>query len=193
MHMDVRRSLITAHTFPADDGVFRQRVGEILDEVATLDLAETVAAVAGRLVPIHPGVAVTVQSDLARIGGPVVYVYRDGSAVPRQREDGWIEDAATARVVTDPSGTYLDANEAAAMLFGVPRDEIVGSSAGTFTRPDARLRDADNLWRALAATGRLQSRAIVCRRHQDDIAVEFLTIRDEDGPGRTVTYLRRAG
>jgi PAS domain S-box-containing protein len=190
MHV-ARRPSIGAHTFPADDAVFAERVREVLGEVATRDLHETVSALLARLAPVHPSVAATIRSEMAGFGGPVVYVYRDGSAVPTPREDDWIDDPSTARVVTDPGGTYVEANEAASVLFGVTRAAIVGRAAGTFTKPDARVRDGDALWRALATTGRLHSRAIVRRPDGGEVAVEFLTLREADGRGRSVTYLRQ--
>jgi len=173
--------------------VFAERVREVLGEVATPDLDETVAALIRPLRSVHPAVTATVRSEMAGFGGPVVYVYRDGTAVPTPSHDEWIGDPATARLVTDASGTYVDANEAAATLFGVSRADVIGRPAGAFTKPDARVRDADALWRALATTGRLHSRAVVCHPDGTHVRVEFLTIRDGDGLGLSVTYLRRVG
>ena len=59
-----------------------------------------------------------------------------------------------------------------------------------FTRPDARIKDAAALWEVLRSTGRLNSLAVVMRPDKTETRVEFLTIRDGDGPGRNVTYLR---
>ena len=121
-----------------------------------------------------------------------MYVFRDGTAASALTED-WTDLATTARLVTDSTGQYLDANEAAVTLFGVTRDRILEARAGAFTEPDARIGDADALWRALRTTGRLHSLAVVCRPDGSTVHVEFITVHDGDGPNRSVTYLRSLG
>ena len=83
-----------------------------------------------------------------------------------------------------------DCNDAAAALLGVPRHQIVGSRAGSFTRLDARIEDGDALWQALATKGRLHSLAVVRRPDGTETSVEFVTIANGDGPDRNVTVLR---
>ncbi len=97
---------------------------------------------------------------------------------------------ATARVVTDRSGTYVEANEQAERLFGRTAGEVVGSKAGSFTRPDDRVEDAEKVWRALEHSGRLHSLAVIRCADGDETPVEYITVKDGDGPGRHVTYLR---
>jgi PAS domain S-box-containing protein len=182
---------IRALTFPADDPVFAERVREILRDTPSGDTDRVLAALKQRLELVHRNVETRYREQLAGFGdSPVIYVFRDGSALPTVSQGDWIDDPAIARVVTDQQGNYLAANDEAATLFGVPQEGIVGSRAGTFTKPDARIDDADALWSALAARGRLHSVAVV--RHPDgaEIPVEFVTIRDGDGPGRNVTLLR---
>lgn len=187
---DERRSPITTLPFPSDDLVMAQRIKEVLRESTDESLDEAIARVRERLRPVYPQVDVRLRAEVAGFGkAPVVYVFRDGTA--RQTfSDAWIDAPATARLVSDPSGTYVDANDEAALLFGVARDAIIGRRAGSFTRPDTRIEDTDALWRALAAKGRLHSLALVQRPDGSEIAVEFVTIRDGDGPGRNVTVLR---
>ena len=105
--------------------------------------------------------------------------------------DTWTQDPTTARVVTDATGVYQDANDVAVELFGVERHVIMGAAAGTFTGPDRRVEDAAALWSALRDTGRLHSLAVVRCQDGREERVEFLTLRDGDGPGRNVTFLRR--
>jgi PAS domain S-box-containing protein len=144
-----------------------------------------------RLRPIHPNLTVQLRDDLA---GPdyssTIYVFRDGAVHDGLGPESWTEEATTARVVTDADGQYVEANDAAGRLFGVPTPEILGRQAGMFTRPDARIKDAAALWEVLRSTGRLNSLAVVMRPDKTEARVEFLTIRDGDGPGRNVTYLR---
>ena len=70
------------------------------------------------------------------------------------------------------------------------RLEIIGRPAGSFTHADARVGDAAELWRTFEAVGRLHSLAIVAQPDGTEETVEFVTIKDGDGPGRNVTFLR---
>jgi PAS domain-containing protein len=137
---------------------------------------------------VYPHLRVRPQSSLAGFGQSALYVFRDGDALAHDDDDSWIDEPSTARVVSDASGTYVDANQAAAALFGVSCAEIIGRRAGDFTRPDARV-DAGRLWELLERTGRLRSFALVSAA-QGERRVEFITIKDDGGPGRNVTYLR---
>jgi PAS domain-containing protein len=141
---------------------------------------------------VYPAIRTVIRDEVAGFGDPLVYVYRDGSALSNLT-DAWIDDTTTARVVTDATGVYVDANDEAAALFRVERESIIGARAGTFTRQDSRIEDSASLWRALRDTGRLHSLALVRSPGAADKAVEFLTLCDGDGPGRNVTYLRRFG
>jgi PAS domain S-box-containing protein len=177
-------------TFPQDDAVLAERVREIVAEEGPRTADETRATLETHLRAVHPRVTIRERSHLAGFGLAALYVFRDGSALS-ELDDDWVSEPASARVVTDGSGTYVDANDAAAELFGVPRESIIGRHAGEFTRPDARIHDADELWRRLSETGRLHSLAVVKGSHANDgTVVEFVTIRDGDGAGRTVTVLR---
>ena len=191
--MDDERTPITAVPFPSDDLVFAARVRDALREVVSQPVEEAIDGIRSRLRPVHRDVVAHLRSDLAGFGSaPVVYVFRDGSARHKLNDD-WIDAPTAARLVTDGEGVYVDANEAAARLFGVDRDEIVGRPAGSFTRPDSRIEDAHALWEALAHTGRLHSLAVIQCRDGTETTVEFVTIRDGDGPGRNVTVLRETG
>ncbi|HKG55933.1 MAG TPA: PAS domain-containing protein [Candidatus Limnocylindrales bacterium] len=190
MEVQVRKSALTALTFPPGDRIFTERVREVLDE-ASGGVDETIELLTERLAVVHPRVSIRVRSGLAGFGpGPVIYVFRDGTALPKGESEAWISRPDTALLVTDGDGTYIDATEPAAALFGVPREEILGKPAGTFTKPDARIEDADAVWRALREAGRLHSLAVVCRPDGTDVPVEFITIRDGVGAGRNLTLIR---
>ncbi len=185
-----RRSPITALPFPTEDIVFATRVREILREASDDSPEEAIERLCRRLRDVHPKVDARLRAEIAGFGpSPVVYVFRDGTT-RRSFSDAWLGDPATARVVSDGDGTYVQANDGAATLFGVAREQIVGSRAGSFTRPDTRIEDADALWRALATKGRLHSFAVVRRPDGSETSVEFVTIANGDGPGRNVTVLR---
>jgi PAS domain-containing protein len=183
---------LTVLTFPTDDWVFGERVADVIEAQAP-DASPTELAreVERALRTVHSRVAATFRDRLAGFGGEIMmYVFRDGTARSTFESDGWIVDPVTARVVTDEQGMYVDANEAAEALFGVPRDYLLRVRAGSFTRLDARIADEDALWDVLRRTGKLHSLAVLSRRDGTDVSVEFITICDEDGPGRNVTYLR---
>jgi PAS domain S-box-containing protein len=181
---------IKALTFPADDAVFAERVREVLGRAPEGE-DELALYVTQRLSSLHPAIRTSFRSDLAGFGQRAMYVFRDGGVVRTPRDGSWLDDPMTARVVTDHTGRYVDANEAAAKLFGVPRDEIIGAPAGSFTRPDLRIEDTDALWHALERNGRLDSLAILRCPDGTEQSVEFVTLRDGDGTGRHVTHLRK--
>jgi PAS domain S-box-containing protein len=190
MRISFDRSPIIALTFPSEDLVFAERVRGILRDHPGGDVESAMATLRRGLAAVHPDVALSLRSEAIGFGDdPVVYVFRDGSALPKYRGTQPENEAGVARVVTDATGRYVDANEEAARLFGVTRAEIIGALAGTFTKPDARITDPDAIWRALSTAGRLQSLSVVQRPDGTDLAVEFVTERDGDGPGRHLTRL----
>ena len=94
---------------------------------------------------------------------------------PASDQTPGVEEPTSARLVTNDQGMYVDANDAAAELLGVDRDQIVGQPAGTFTKPDARIEDAAGLWDLLTTSGRLHSLAVVSHPGGRDVRVEFIT------------------
>src|SRR4051812_37226336 len=101
----------TALTFPPDDAVFAERVREAL-EVAVRDRGDddVERVMVRRLRAIHPGVTTSRRAALAGFGGDAIYVFRDGSALSSFRDESWVGNPATARVVTDEAGRYIQAN-----------------------------------------------------------------------------------
>ncbi len=179
--------------FPRDDRVFCEHVDELLRASRSTDPTKVRGLLLERLRVVYPLCEVRIRDPLAGFADAAIYVFRDGKAVSTFGSDDWTADPGTARLVTNAAGIYLDANQTAADLFGVNQRDIVGQMAGAFTRPDAAVTDADQLWRSLAETGRLHSLAVVNRAAGDDVRVEFITIKDGDGEGRHVTYMRALG
>jgi len=175
-----------AITFPQSDLVLAQRVRQVIEERSPSTAEAAVDVLRERLTPVCPTLDVRVRSDLGGIGFKAVYVFRDGSAAAKLDDPSWVDDADHARLVTDAAGRYVQVNDAAGRLFGAAPAEIIGRSAGEFTHPDARIHDADRLWRTLTETGRLHSLAVL----RDGRVVEFITFKDGDGPGRNVTTMR---
>lgn len=179
-------------TFPADDLVLRRRVVDEVKGAPATDARRTRERLQGRLRAVYPRVEVRIRDPLAGYGEPTLYVFRDGGIVSTLGSQSWVEDAGTARLVTDPSGNYIEANQSAADLFGVGVEDIIGSPAGTFTEADARITDPSGLWASLETAGELHSLAVV-RRSDGPARVEFMTRKNADGMGRHVTWLRRYG
>jgi PAS domain S-box-containing protein len=179
--------------FPADDEVLIERVRDVLEDCADVHADTARHLLCERLRLVYPDLDVLVRDPLSGFLGSTLYLFRDGSVESRLGATLWASDPTTARVVTDRRGMYVEANEAAAHLFGVAPEQILGQPAGSFTRPDARIRDADELWAVLAESGRLHSLALVRRPDGSDIRVEFVTIHDGAGSGRHVTTLRPVG
>jgi len=178
-------------SFPAEDGVLREHVRELVDDADARPAADLAPTLQAALRVVYPRVSVRLQHALAGFGQPTLYVFRDGGATSGLDPDDWTTDEACAWVVTDDHGNYVDANDAAEELFGVPRNDIIGQPAGTFTRPDARIKHADEMWALLAQTGSLHSLALVSRADGTDVRVEFVTVRDGARPGFSVTTMRR--
>ncbi|MEA2676435.1 MAG: two-component system, cell cycle sensor histidine kinase and response regulator CckA [Chloroflexota bacterium] len=179
--------------FPADDQVLRKRVRDSLAKITEPNAKAARDALRGHLRIVYPRAEVRVRDPLAGFGEPTVYVFRDGGIASSLGSEAWHDESTAARLVTDDRGTYIDANDAAVELLGVTRDEIVGHPAGSFTKPDARIEDAAGLWELLTTSGRLHSLAIVTRPGGRDLRVEFTTVRDADGKGRHLTWLRPFG
>jgi PAS domain-containing protein len=190
MHDHDDREKVVARTFPTADVVFAERVRELLQRELGPHREAIPAALETALRDVYPHVHATIRSDVAGFGDTVIYVFRDGSISALQMAEDWIDDPATARIVSDESGTYVEANERAAALFRRRADEIVGNKAGSFTRADARIEDSGAVWRALEQTGRLHSLAMIRCADGTETPVEFVTVQDGDGLGRNVTYLR---
>jgi len=179
-----------ARTFPTSDLVFAEYVREVLHRTTQADEDRVRQGLEGSLRHVFPDVRVSIRTDVAGFGDTLLYVFRDGRVGASLMAEEWIEDRAAARLVTDPTGTYVEVNEPAERLFGRTAAEMIGRKAGSFTRPDDRVEDADAVWRALEQSGRLHSLAVITCPTGVDTPVEYITVKDGDGPGRNVTYLR---
>jgi PAS domain S-box-containing protein len=158
-------------TFPHEDAAFRAHVeaaqaaaGRWDGEAVERDIREA-----------YPAAVVRRAQPLAELspGVETWYVYRDGEIVPGEHSADWWLDGAAAEAVVDARGRYVEANAAAAELFGVSRRRIIGKAAGTFTRHEANEEVGRRLFAALAETGTLQSTAVVKRPDGEEWPIEF--------------------
>jgi PAS domain S-box-containing protein len=187
------RGRLNVLCFPADDEVLRKRVHDALEHGDEPSANKARDALLSRMRVVYPRAEVRVRDPLAGFGEPTLYVFRDGGIASSLGSETWREDPSSARLVTNEEGTYVDANDAAVELLGLNKNQIVGQRAGTFTKPDARIEDAAGLWELLKTSGRLHSLAVVSSPGGRDVRVEFITLRNGDGMGRHVTWLRRFG
>ena len=115
-----------------------------------------VAALEARLREAYPSAVANASNSLGSLvaDDTRLYVYRDRNAARQPLPADWWRDETLARTVVDGEGRYLDANVAAARLFGVDRSTIVGSPAGRFTRHEGGDNIGRRLFETLARYGR---------------------------------------
>lgn len=166
-------------TFPHDDAAFRTHVQLARDVVGT----EDVDGFVDRLRAAYPLARVSTATRGAQLDPTVEtwYVYRDGSVRARRDDEAWADDRSVARAVLGPDGTYVDANQEAAQLFGVPREAITGKPAGSFTAHEAEPAIRDALLELARRTGRLRSTAVVARPDGQQWPIEFVVRTLGDG------------
>src|SRR4051794_33518003 len=169
---------VSVRTFPSNDIAFathvsraRERVG-IWDATRVLDL----------LREAYPDVAATKATPGTTLERDTDcwYVFRDGAVHAPTADDGWTDDVSLPRTIVGPNGRYVDANGAAAELFGVPRETIIGSPAGSFTAHE----DDDELGRQLldlASHGKTVRSVAVVKRPSGDVRIEFAVRRIRSG------------
>jgi PAS domain S-box-containing protein len=178
---------VTISTVPSTDRAFRVHVDAAVARIPNI----TADRLAAEIRLAYPEARVHEASPLGTIGDlrPRWYVYRDRQA-RRTAESDWWRDETLPRTVLDASGRYVDANEAASDLFGVPREGIIGAKSGSFTRHEADEALARRLFDELARTGELSSTAVVIRPDGSQIPIDFHTSRITQG---SITVMRPAG
>ncbi|MDQ3128401.1 MAG: PAS domain S-box protein, partial [Chloroflexota bacterium] len=79
------------------------------------------------------------------------------------RYHGLFERAADAVLIADDDGCYVDANAAACVLFGVPRDRLIGHSLAEFVVGGADVPDPEAAWSAFLAAGEMSGQVRIQR------------------------------
>jgi PAS domain S-box-containing protein len=179
---------INLQTFPHDDLTFRAHV-----EAAQVRIGQWLRPrIEAEIRVAYPAAVVHRSEALAQFDPDVAtwYAYRDGHFEPSAADDEWWLDPDLARTVLSRDGTYLDANQAAADLFGVSCQGIVGARAGSFTRHEGGQEIERRLFALLDEVGTLHSTAVVVRPDGEEWQMEFHTTRLETAD-RFVTVMRR--
>jgi PAS domain S-box-containing protein len=158
-------------TFPHDDLAFRDHV-------------EAAQAVAGRwdgelvereIRQAYPAAVVRRAHPLAELSPlkETWYAYRDGEISSGEQMGEWWADKGLPQTIVGAAGKYVEANAAAAELFGVSRRRIIGKPAGSFTRHEANDEVGRRLFATLAEAGALHSTAVVTRPDGEEWSIEF--------------------
>jgi PAS domain-containing protein len=165
-------------TFPHEDLAFRAHVTAAQEMFGRWEEAAVLAEVR----VAYPRATLRRAAALAALSPheDTWYAYRDGSIMLAAREEWW-HDATLPRTVISPAGEYLDANDAAAELFGVPVEQIRGARIGRFTRHEASGEAGRRAFAVLGQTGSLQSTAVVARPDGADVDIEYRITTSADG------------
>jgi len=141
----------------------------------------------------YPHVTVQAQSPVAQLGPQRVwYVFRDGHVGPTVSPDAWLDENLPTFVIGD-DGTYLDANDSASDLLGLPVERIRGARIGSFTKHEASDEAGMRTFAVLARTGALESIAVVARPGTDDgLLVDYRITKEAEGRYRMVMRPRSA-
>ena len=96
----------------------------------------------------------------------------------RHRPEWWLADGL-ATVLIDDAGRDVQADPAAADLFGVPAEDIVGSRIGRFTRHEPSDEAGLRAFDVLAREGVLVSTAVVLRPDGSECEIDYRITRSE--------------
>ncbi|MFC6863644.1 sensor histidine kinase [Halomicroarcula sp. GCM10025817] len=154
----------------------------------------TVAHVAVLGQPLSEGPFVAVNTGIAgAVGGLLVGYFESRDHQQRRRLEetagkfrAVFEGTHDALVVADDSGTYVDANPAAATLFGVDRTDLVGLSIKDFAATDF---DFDTAWSAFRQEKAGRGQFPLVRADGTRRIVEFAATSDVY-PGHHLSALR---
>lgn len=134
----------------------------------------------GEIVPLEISVSTVSLPD-----GPVRFaIFRDVSEqVERERQIGEeharfkavFEDSFDAMVIADNDGRYIDANESATVLFGLPEEELLGRSIAEFAPPDYDFAEA---WERFQSMDAERGTFPLVRADGEKRFVEFAATRD---------------
>jgi PAS domain S-box-containing protein len=181
---------IQVRTFPHDDVAFRAHVEAAASTTEHWDGERVLAEIR----QAYPAATMQEGNKLGQVqwGLGTWYVYRDGMITQPSTGSWWLDEGVATTVMT-ADGQYVDANDAAAALFGVDAETIKRGRAGDFTRHEGNDEVRRRLFDTLAAGRALASTAVVRRRAGDEVPIEFRTFADSEHADRYVTVMRPIG
>jgi len=99
-------------------------------------------------------------------------------AASERRYRALFQRAGDAILVADDSGTYVDANDSAALLLGLPREEIIGHRLNDFLVDQLKSIDARAAWEVLRAAGEMRGEVHLRRADGEVLEAEYQAIAD---------------
>lgn len=106
-----------------------------------------------------------------------------------QRYRGLFERAGDAVLIADDTGRYVDANPAACVLLGVPRELAIGRSLMDFVVPSDGMPDAASAWAMFLAAGEMRGQVRIRRPDGTIRDADFLATANVT-PGHHLSVLR---
>ena len=172
---------------PSWDAAFIGRVEDLCARLAPRDATTFAEELGVRLRVVYPSAVVRPIGRLLGFGPhtEVLLVYRDGEQSP-YAEVPWWDDPDGARV-TLVGDRYVEANEAAAALHGVTRDQLLASRLGRY-----RVGGGDRAWLSaiLQRTGMLHTTTTLRRRDGGLVEVEYRAVVSPADPRRVEVAMR---
>jgi PAS domain-containing protein len=172
---------------PSWDAAFIGRVEDLCERLAPRDAATFAEELGVRLRVVYPRAVVRPLGRLLGFGPhtEVLLVYRDGEQSP-YAEVPWWDDPDVARL-TLVGDRYVEANEAAAGLHGVTREQLLASRLGRFRMPSG-----DGAWLSaiLQRTGMLHTTTTLRLRDGEPVEIEYRAVVSPANPRRVEVAMR---
>jgi PAS domain S-box-containing protein len=125
-----------------------------------------------RAFPSDAGLAVYFQDISER------RAIEEARAASEQRYRALFERAGDAIFIADDSGHFVDVNESAAILVGMPRNEMVGRRLNDFLADALEPVDADAAWDALRRAGEARVEIRLRRADGEVREIEYVAVPD---------------
>ena len=158
------------NTIPSHDVVLRR----VVDRMTEGDQAQTADALAARLRPLYPKIAVferQLSGERAQF-----YVYRDGRYEPEHPDPWWEQPGVPSVLVATTNGQLTSVSGAWAALMHAEPTELVGRHFVDFVLPEAR-DAAMAMFEAVRQSREVRSEALVQRPDGTTLPIEFRAIR----------------
>jgi PAS domain S-box-containing protein len=154
------------NTIPSNDVVLRR----VVDRMTEGGQAQTADALAARLRPLYPKIAV-VERQLSGERAQY-YVYRDGRYEPERRDPWWEQPGVPRVLVATTDGQLTSVSGEWAALMRAEATELVGQHFVDFVLPEAR-EAALAMFDAVRQFREVRSEALVRRPDGTTLPIEF--------------------
>ncbi len=184
---DVATDWFAPICLPSWDAAFIGRVEDLCARLAPRDATTFAEELGVRLRVVFPRAVVRPLGRLLGFGPhtEVLLVYRDGEQSPYADVPWW--DGPDVARITLIGDQYVEANEAAAALHGVTRDQLLASRLGRY-----RMAGGDRAWLSaiLQRTGMLHTTTTLRLRDGEPVEVEYRAVVSPADPRRVEVAMR---